>query len=90
MLEIDLYANSLAGGTYRYNSSPTPILGTCDWLEAYTDYDFDIEDGTSRAANSGFVVVTKDGDNYTFEIDFTDENGAKVTGFAEYAITITL
>ena len=90
MLEVDLYANSLESGTYRYNSSSTYILGTSDWIEAFTDYDFDTGNGSSRSASSGAVVVTKDGNNYTFEIEFTDDNEQKVTGYAECAITFTL
>ena len=90
MLEVDLYANSLEAGTYRYNSSVTPILGTSDWIEAFTDYDFDTDNGSSRSPSSGAVVVTKDGNNYTFDIEFTDENGQKVTGYVECTITATV
>ena len=90
MLEVDLYANSLEGGTYRYNSSVTPILGTASWIEAFTDYDFDTDNGSSRYASSGAVVVTKDGNNYTFDIDYTDDNGQKITGYVECTITATV
>ncbi|MBO4873873.1 MAG: PKD domain-containing protein [Bacteroidales bacterium] len=90
MLEIDLYANSLVAGTYRYNTSVTPILGTCNWLELFTDYNFDTDNGSSIYANSGSVVVTKDGNNYTFDIEFTDDNGVKVTGYVECTITATV
>ncbi len=90
MLEVELYANSLEAGTYRYNSSITPILGTASWIEALIDYDFDTDNGSSRYATSGAVVVTKDGNNYTFDIEYTDENGQKVTGYAECTITATV
>lgn len=90
MLLVELYANSLEAGTYRYNSSLTPILGTASWIEALIDYDFDTDNGSSRAANSGTVVVTKDGNNYTFDIEYTDDNGQKVTGYVECTITATV
>lgn len=90
MLEVELYATSLEAGTYRYNSSLTPILGTCGWLETLTDYDFDTDNGSERSAISGSVVVTKNGNDYTFDVEFTDDNGQKITGYAECTITLTL
>ena len=87
MLEVDIYANSLESGTYRYNEGVTPVLGTTSWIEAYTDYNFDIDDGLSRYADSGSVVVTRNGNNYTFDIEFTNANGIKVTGYVECTIT---
>ena len=90
MLAVELYATSLEAGTYRYNSSLTPILGTCGWLETLTDYDFDTDNGSERGAISGSVVVTKNGNDYTFDVEFTDDNGQKITGYAECTITLTL
>lgn len=90
MLEVDIYANSLESGTYRYNEEVTPILGTASWIEAYTDYNFDIDDGLSRFADSGSVVVTRNGDNYIFEIEFTNTSGIKVTGYVECTITTAI
>ena len=90
MIEVDLYANSLESGTYRYNSSANPVLGTCDWIEAYTNYNFDTDNGSSVSADSGSLVVTKNGNNFTFEIEFTDYNAVKVTGYMECTMTVTL
>lgn len=90
MLEVELYANSLEAGTYRVNEGVNPVLGTASWIEAYTDYDFDSLNGSSRYANSGAVVVTKNGNKYTFDIEYTDETGQKVTGYVECTITATV
>ena len=87
MLEVDLYANALESGTYRYNPNATPVLGTCEWIEAYTDYNFDTGDGPSTAADSGSIIVTKNGNDYTFEIEYTNYNAVKVTGYMECSIT---
>ncbi len=88
MLEVDLCANALESGTYLYNPNVTPILGTCDWIEAYTNYDFNNDNGSVFAADSGSMVVTKNGNNYTFEIEYTNNNSDKVTCYMECAITV--
>ena len=89
MLEVDIYANALESGTYRYNPDYTPVLGTCDWIEAYTNYNFNTGEGTLTAADSGTLIVTKNGNDYTFEIEYTNYNADKVTGYMECTLTVT-
>lgn len=87
-LGIILYATSFEIGTYMISNNVYATLGTCENVEAYINYNYSTGTAMEREANSGYVFVSKEGNNYIIEVDCLDESGSKITGYVETPITI--
>ncbi len=87
MLEVYLYATSFETGTYRIDDNNYPVLGTCEDVVAYINYSYP-NGALERGANSGYVFVSKEGNNYIIEVDCLDDSGSKITGYVETPIAI--